>query len=76
MRPRSVVATVGYALVGLIVGGLVLTIILALLAGQPFYGRNVYGLPLGTYSTAAVLVIAGVIGVVRLVQKARQRHGR
>ena len=76
MRARTVVATVGYLLVGLIVCGLVLTIVLALLAGHPFYGRNVYGLPLGTYSTAAVLMIAAVIGVVRLVQKARQGRSR
>lgn len=72
MRPRAVIATVGYLLVSLIVGGLVLAIVLALRAGHPSYGRNVYGLPLGTYSTAAVLVIAGVIGVVRLVQKTRR----
>ena len=51
--------------------GLVLTIVLALRAGHPFYGRNVYGLPLGAYSTAAVLVIAGVIALVRLVQEVR-----
>ena len=73
MRPKAIVATVGYLLVSLIVCGLVLTIVVAWRAGQPFYGRNVYGLPLGTYSTAAVLAIAGVIGVVRLVQKARQK---
>jgi hypothetical protein len=76
MRPRVVIATVGYVLVGLIVCGLVLTIVAALLAGRPFYGRNVYHLPLGTYSTAAVLIMAGVIGVVRLVQKARERRTR
>jgi hypothetical protein len=52
--------------------GLVLTLVLALSAGQPFYGRNVYGSPLGTYSTAAVLVIAGVIGIMRLVQESRR----
>ena len=76
MRARTVVAMVGYLLVGVIVCGLALTIVLALLAGHPFYGRTVYGLPLGTYSTAAVLIIAAVIGVVRLVQKAREGSSR
>ncbi len=76
MRPRVVIATVGYLLVGLIVCGLVLTIVMALLAGRLFYGQNVYHLPLGTYSTAAVLIMAAVIGVVRLVQKARERRTR
>jgi hypothetical protein len=54
MRPKAVIAAIGYVLVALIVCGLVLTIIVAWRAGLPFYGRNVYGLPLGAYSTAAV----------------------
>ena len=74
MRRRGVIATVGYLLVGLILIGLVLTIALAFSTGHPFYGRNVYGLPLGTYSTAAVLVIAAAIGVIRLIQHARRKR--
>ncbi len=74
MRSRVVIATIGYVLVGLIVCGVVLTVILAHRTGQPFYGRNVYGLDVGTYSTGAVLFIAACIGVVRLVQRVRGRR--
>lgn len=74
MRPRVVIATIGYVFVALIFCGLVLTLVLAHRTGQPLYGRNVYGLSVGTYSTAAVLLIAACIGVVRLVQRARGRR--
>ena len=76
MRAKVVVATVGYVLVGLIIFGLVLTIVAALLMGNPFYGRNAYGLLLGTYSSAAVVIIAGVVGVVWAARKARRRRGQ
>jgi hypothetical protein len=74
MRPRVVIAAIGYVFLGLIFCGMVLTLILAHRAGQPFYGRNVYGLAVGTYSTAAVLLIAACVGVVWLVQRARGRR--
>lgn len=74
MRPRVVIAAIGYVFVGLILCGMVLTLMLALRAGQPFYGQNVYGLAVGTYSTAAVLLIAVCIGVVWLIQRARGRR--
>ncbi len=52
----------GLFFVGLIVAGLSAKVIFALLAGKAFYGENVYGLPLGTYSTLSVLIVAVAIG--------------
>lgn len=74
MRARTLIATIGYLFVGLIVLGLSLTIVTAARFGQPFYGDNAYGLPVGTYSTGAIMVIAGCIGVVRLIQVTRRRR--
>lgn len=73
MRSRVVIATIGYVLVGLIVCGLLLAVIVAHRSGQPFYGKNAYGLAVGTYATGALLLMAACIGVVRLVQRARAK---
>ena len=74
---RRTIATIGYALIGLIVLGLIADVIAALLKHQAFYGVNYLGLPLGTYWVALVLAMAGMIGAVRLVQiyRARKRRG-
>jgi hypothetical protein len=75
MRPRTVIAAVGFVLVGLIILGLGLTLLIALRNHQPFYGRNVYGMPLGVYSSIAMLVVGGAIGVVSVAQRIRRRGG-
>jgi len=74
MRSRTVIAAVGFLLLGLIILGLVLNLLIALRNNQPFYGRNVYGLPLGTYSTIAMLVIGAVVGGVAIAQRIRRRN--
>ncbi|HEX3367626.1 hypothetical protein [Phenylobacterium sp.] len=75
---RRTIATIGYVLIGLIVLGIVGDMLAATLKHQAFYGVNYLGLPLGTYSMALVLVMAGTIGAVRLVQiyRAKKRRER
>ena len=75
---RRTIGTIGYVLIGLIVLGLIAEVIAALLNHQAFYGVNYLGLPLGTYWVALLLVMAGIIGAVRLVQiyRARKRRGQ
>ena len=76
MRHRVIKAT-GFLLVGLVVVGLVLTVVSAAISGQPSYGVSYKGLPLGTYSTLAVLVLAAAVaftaGVRRVLLFARRR---
>lgn len=74
MRSKTIIAAVGFAMVSLMILGLVLTLLIAIRDNQLFYGRNVYGLPLSTYSTIAMLIIAGLIGVVSLTQWIRRRN--
>ena len=69
MRVRQVIKAIGYFLVVLLFCGLALTVLTAMRNHEPFYGRNAYGLPLGTYSTAAMFAIGLVVGVVWLVQR-------
>lgn len=73
MRLRTVIAVLGYILIASAACGLVLTVLKAIRDNQAFYGRNVYGLAIGTYSTAAMLVIVAAVGLVWLVQKFRRR---
>jgi hypothetical protein len=65
---RKVVARVGYVLLALIIVGICLDILVALRGNHPFYGVNYLGQPLGAYSVSLVLIIAAVIGIVRLMQ--------
>jgi hypothetical protein len=76
VRARSAVRVIGYFLVALIFCGLALTVLTALRDNQPFYGRNVYGLPIGTYSVAAMFAIVLIIGLVWLVQRLWRRAHR
>ena len=77
---HPVIKTTGLFLVGLVMVGLVLTVLDAAISGQPFYGVNYKGLPLGTYSTLACLVLAGVFaliaGIMRLLAVARRRSAK
>jgi polyferredoxin len=80
MVRHKTIKVVGYGLFGLIVTGLVMTVIAAWIQGRPFIGENFYGLPIGTYSTAAVMVLVVLIGIVWLNAKAiatfrRRRSG-
>ena len=77
---RPLVKATGYVLFGLVVIGLALTVMGAALSGQPFYGLNYKGLPLGAYSTLAVLALAAVVvltaGVSRALASARRRSAK
>ena len=74
---HPVIKTTGLFLVSLMIVGLVLTVLHATISGQPFYGMNYKGLPLGTYSTLACLALAGAIGlfagIMRLLAIVRRR---
>ena len=73
---KRAIRFVGYAFLGLVALGLTLRVLLALRTGQPFYGINYRGVPLGTYSTLLALIMAGGIGIVRLAQVRRRRTFR
>jgi hypothetical protein len=67
---HPVIKVAGYILVALVVGGLVATVVVAAMHGQPFYGRNYMGLALGTYSTLAMFGLAAIIGFIWAGQRA------
>ena len=62
MRHR-VLRGIGYVAVALFFAGAGVCVLLALFTGNPFMGINYYGLPIGTYSTAAVFLV-GALGFV------------
>ena len=62
MRHR-VVAGVGYFFVGLLLVGLAVQVVIAWKNNIPFIGENYKGLPIGTYSTAAVLAALALFGL-------------
>lgn len=51
----------GFSLLALAFVGIGLSILLALLNGKPNVGTNYYGLPIGTYSTACVMVVVIIV---------------
>jgi hypothetical protein len=63
---------IGFSLLGLALAGIGLSVSLALMNGKPNVGTNYYGLPIGTYSSAAVLIVVVAIllvfGTCRLVR--------
>ncbi|HEY2357193.1 MAG TPA: hypothetical protein VGH86_07065 [Phenylobacterium sp.] len=67
---------VGFSLLGLAFVGFCLSVLVALMNGKPNIGTNFYGLPIGTYSTAAVLLMGVVIwlvfGATRLLRLLKQ----
>lgn len=69
MRRRTAITTVGFVLFGAMLVGLAGSVLIAVRANEPFYGRNAYGLLLGAYSTLATLIMAALIGVVWIVQQ-------
>jgi hypothetical protein len=70
---HPVLKSVGYLLSAATVVGLAMTLILAVRSDKPFYGVNYMELPLGTYSTVAVLIAGVAIGIVRIVQWSAKR---
>jgi hypothetical protein len=74
------VAVIGFLFIGLIILDVVLTVLDALVHGRWFIGENFYGLPIGTYMAAAVLLIVGVIlllfGGSKLLATIRRRFSR
>ena len=66
----------GFALTALVIVGLVLTVVRAAISGESFYGVNYKGLPLGTYSTLACLVLATIIVLVTGLMKVLATLGR
>lgn len=73
---HPVIGMIGYALVGLILIGLALTVVMAAVANQPFYGVNYKGLALGTYSTLFILVVAAAVRMAKLILAWRRRYRR
>lgn len=73
---KKVVAVTGYVLMGLMLVGVAVQVLSSLRDGEPFYGVNAWGLPLGTYSSLLVLIIAVGIGLVRVVRILRTRQQR
>lgn len=71
---RRGVRIVGYLLVALAIGGLSIRVTMAAASGQPFVGENVFHLPIGTYSTLIVLIMAAAIGVYALIKRIRGPH--
>ncbi|MBW8303085.1 MAG: hypothetical protein K0M78_03925 [Brevundimonas sp.] len=70
---RLGIKIIGYLLVALIFAGLCLTLLMASTSGQAFVGRNVYHLPIGTYSTLAILAMAAGIGCYAIIRRIRRR---
>jgi hypothetical protein len=56
MKHRLVDA-VGYFLTALCIAGVGVRVVAALLKGKPEIGANVYGLTIGTYEAATVLIV-------------------
>ena len=77
---HPVIKTTGLLLVGLMIVGLVLIVLHAAISGQPFYGVNYKGLPLGAYSILACLaliVLFGLVaGIMRALAAARRRSAK
>ena len=69
---RILLRTIGFILVGLALSSLALRLVAAAVSGEPFHGRNVYGLLVGTYLGLAIFAVAGVVGVVWLLQRLRR----
>jgi hypothetical protein len=66
---------IGFSLLAFVFIGLGASVVGAMLQGKAVLWNNYYGLPVGTYSTAAVLVVAVAAGIIWLVQRARRFLG-
>lgn len=68
---HPIVRGIGFSLLAFFLIGLCGSVAFAMLHNQAFLWNNAYGVPVGTYSTAAVLVVAGCVWVFWLLQRAR-----
>ena len=68
---HPVVKRIGFSLLAIVLLGIAVSVIAAMLQNKAFLWTNAYGVPVGTYSTAAVLVVAAGVGVFWLFQRAR-----
>ena len=66
---HMVIAGIGLVLFAMIFAGMWATVIFALRSGQLFVGTNYKGLPLGTYTNLAVLIVATMVLVVMAVKR-------
>lgn len=77
MVRHKFIARIGYVFVGLVLVGFVARVLAAWLKGYAFVGENYWGLPIGTYSTAAVIAAVALIGMIwagsKLVKALRRR---
>lgn len=71
---RRALRVVGYLLFALAVVGLCLRLTMAAGTGRPFAGQNAYHLPIPTYSTIAVIVLAAAIGAYALFRRLFRRR--
>lgn len=75
---RKILNAVGFGLLGLILLGFGLRIYVSIKANNAFLGVNYRGVPLGTYSSLATLVIVLlvllVLAVQRLLSEIRRRR--
>ncbi len=72
---HPVVKGIGFFLVALLLASIGASVLTAMLRGKAFLWSNYYGVPVGTYSTAAVLVVAIVVAAVWLFQRTRRIFG-
>ncbi len=66
---HPVLKITGFALTGLVLLSLALTVSAAVIAKKLFYGINYLGIPLLTYSSAVALPVIIVVGLVALMTK-------
>jgi hypothetical protein len=62
-RGNSLTANFGYVLIALMFVSLFVRTLVAVRAGRPFIGMNLYGLGIPTYFTLATLVLIVLIGL-------------
>jgi hypothetical protein len=69
---HPIVKAIGFSLLALVFIGLGASVVAAMLRGKAVLWNNYYGLPVGTYSTAAVLIVVIAAGMIWLVQRGRR----
>jgi hypothetical protein len=77
---HPIVKGIGFSLLAIVLLGIAVSVVAAILQNKAFLWTNAYGLPVGTYSTAAVLVVAAGAGVFWLFRRTRlifsRRHAK
>jgi hypothetical protein len=69
---HPIVKGIGFLFVAVLLASIGASVIVAMLRGKAFLWSNYYGVPVGTYSTAAVLTVAVVVAIIWLFQRARR----